>query len=96
MKNKYLISLLTSSILACSISPVWGQENAATAITFSCEDNNVTPITVAKNEEGQTETVFYWKEEALKGKILTEVTPIELCKNVAEKLNIEMFIFQIN
>ena len=82
MTNKYLIPLLTSSILACSISPVWG-ENTQPDITFSCEDNDGVPITVARNKE-VIQTIFHWKEEVLQ---LTTQTPLKLCDAVSSKMN---------
>lgn len=87
MFDKSLIALLTSSILSCSISTAWGQESNKLEITFACEDDNDIPITVAtnKNKEEQTETIFYWREEALIDK--TPSTPQELCDNVSLKLN---------
>ncbi len=35
MTSKYLIPLLTSGILAYSVSPAWGQENTAPEINFN-------------------------------------------------------------
>lgn len=85
MTSKYLIPLLTSFIAACFLTPAWTQEITASEITFACEENNGNPITVARNQEGQTETVFYWKEETLAGK--TRFTIQELCNSVSDKLN---------
>ena len=84
MTNKYLIPLLTVSILACSISPVRGQENTQPDTTFSCENNNGIPITVAINEVGTVQTIFHWKEEVLQ---LTTKTPLKLCDTVSNKMN---------
>lgn len=85
MTSKYLIPLLTSSILVGSISPVWGQENTTPKINFSCENNNGVLITWARNNEGKTQTIFHWKEEILKDK--TTKTPQELFNDVSLKLN---------
>ncbi len=87
MTSKSLISLLSSSILACSISSAWGQEKTTPEITFFCEDNNGALTTVAKNKQGETETIFSWKEEVLTGKVLTKMTPKELCNNVSGTLD---------
>ena len=84
MTSKYLIPLLTSVITACSIYPALGQKTTAPEITFTCEDNNDTPITIAKNKEGQIKTIFHWKEEAFKTK---KSTPLELCDSVTKRLN---------
>lgn len=87
MRSKYLISLLSSSILACFISSAWGQDKTTPEITFFCEDNNGVLTTVAKNKQGETETIFSWKQEVLTGKVLTEMTPKELCNNVSGTLD---------
>jgi hypothetical protein len=83
MSRKYS-ALLTSSALALSISPVLGQSNPPSKITFTCEDNQGIPITVAKNKEGKTQTIFHWKQEAFKTS--TTATP-KLCDRIAEKFN---------
>ena len=65
MKNKYLISLLTSSAIAFAISPAWGKSDTTPEITFACEDNQGVPIAVAKNKEEKTQTmilpVIFWR-----------------------------------
>ena len=87
MFDKSLIALLTSTILSCSITSAWGQESNKLEITFACEDDNGLPITVAKNKnnEEQTETIFYWREEALTDKTFS--SPQELCNDVSLKIN---------
>ena len=86
MIDKYLILLFTTTILACSISSASGQENAASEITFACENNNGVPITIAKNQEGKTQTIFHWKEEVLK-EIINTRTPAQICSDVTSKMN---------
>ncbi len=83
MPSKYLIPLLTSSALAFSISPVWGQSNTTSEITFTCEGDGDIPITVAKNSQGKTQPIFHWKPEALPAS--TDIQ--KFCSSVAEKLN---------
>ena len=85
MTSKYIIPFLTSSNLACFLSPAIGQEMARSQITFSCEDIQSTPITVAKNKEGVTKTIFYWKQEALQNKTIK--TPKEHCDYAVQQLN---------
>ena len=84
MTSKYIISFLTSSILACFLSPAIGRENAGSQITFSCEDSQGTLITVARNREGVTKTIFYWKQEALQNKTIK--TPKEHCDYAVKQL----------
>ena len=86
ISSKYLIPLLTCSALALSISPAWGESDTIseiTLITFACEDNQGVPITVAKNNEGKTQTVFNWRKEDLPA----SVNPQEMCADVAERFN---------
>ena len=83
MPSKYLISLLTSSALAFSIVPAWGQSKTTSEITFACDDNRDVPVTIAKNREGKTQTIFHWKQEVLPDSIDSQ----KLCVRAAEKLN---------
>lgn len=85
MRRKYLFFILISNIIVSTTSRAWGQEISASEIAFACEDNNGTPITVARNQEGQAETLFHWKEEVLVDK--TRFTNQEICNNISEKLN---------
>ena len=86
MRSKYLISLITGSILFFSVSPALGQENNYSNITFFCESDRDIPLTIAKNQQRQTETIFYWKEEILKD--IAEYKSIrKICSDVAVKLN---------
>jgi hypothetical protein len=84
MNNKNLIAILASSALALSISPVFGKSNTPSQVTFTCEDNQGIPITVAKNNEGKTQPIFHWKQEAFKGSTIP--TP-KLCDRIAKKFN---------
>lgn len=83
MNNKYLIPLLTSSAIALSISPVWGQSDTTSDITFVCEDDRDVPITVAKNSKENTQTIFHWKSDVLPDSMNIQ----ELCARVSERLN---------
>lgn len=74
-----------ANVLIGFISPVLAQETITPQITFACENNNGVPITVAKDQKSQTQTIFHWKEEALKDKTL--LTPQELCDDVSKRLN---------
>ncbi|MDJ0590483.1 MAG: COP23 domain-containing protein [Pleurocapsa sp. MO_226.B13] len=51
---------------------------------FACEENNGILITVARNSEGKTQTLFHWKEEALNN---IEQSSTELCHHTSNKLN---------
>jgi hypothetical protein len=84
MLNKSLIPLLTSTILTLSICPVWGQSNTKSKITFACEKSQGIPITVAKNSEGKTQTIFHWQQENL---TTIAESPQQLCDGISEKLN---------
>ena len=83
MKNKYLISLLTSSTIALFISPVLGKSTITPPVMFTCEDDQGMPITIAKNSKGDTQTIFHWKSNALP----TSSNPQELCERTSEKFN---------
>ena len=88
MPSKYLILLLTSSTLAFSVFPAWGESNTTSEITFTCEDNQGIPVTVAKNSEGKTQPIFHWKPGALTTAFTTKIkTPQELCSSVSAKLD---------
>jgi hypothetical protein len=84
MLRKYSIALLTCSALALSISPAWGKSKIASKITFACENNHNIPITVAKNNQGKTQTIFYWQWKVLK---ISNSKTHKLCNSIANKLN---------
>ena len=84
--TKYLIPLLTSSIFTWFIYPAWGQENTNPEITFTCENKDSIPITVAKNKQGKTQTIFYWKEEAI-ALMSIKQSSSDFCDRVTEKFN---------
>ncbi|VEP13245.1 conserved exported hypothetical protein [Hyella patelloides LEGE 07179] len=83
MRSKSLIQIFILSTLAFLISSVSGQSTPTPLITFTCENNQGIPVTTAKNTEGQTQTIFYWKSNTF----YDYVTPQKLCHSVTEKLN---------
>ncbi len=83
MKNKYLISLLTSSAVALSVSPAWGESKTTSEITFACQGDRDVPVTIAKNRQGKTQTIFHWKQEVLPNSLDSH----KLCDRTAAKLN---------
>lgn len=84
IKNKYLIFLIISSILAYFNFPVGGQKNTVSEITFACEDNNGIPITIAINQTRETRIIFLWKEELMQ---LIKQTLLELYNNISNNMN---------
>ncbi|MEM7762128.1 MAG: COP23 domain-containing protein [Cyanobacteria bacterium P01_A01_bin.40] len=86
MTSKYFITLLTTAITACSIYPALGQETTASAITFACEDNKGTPITVARNQKGQTLSIFHWQGEDFQG-TYDKAMLLELCGRSAKRFH---------
>ena len=83
MPSKYLIPLLTNTIFSLSISPVLGQANTSSEITFSCQSDRDVPITIATNKIGETQTIFTWKKETFPNALKAH----QLCNRVTDKLN---------
>lgn len=100
MLSKYLISFITYSVLALAIFPAYGQSNSTSEITFTCEDDRGIPVTVAKNNQGEMQTIFNWKLDVFPDFF----DPLEICDRVSQKLNnyaaeghdLSLFILQPN
>ncbi|MEM8675239.1 MAG: COP23 domain-containing protein [Cyanobacteria bacterium P01_G01_bin.67] len=86
MKRQYLIFFLIGNIIICPTSQAWGQESPTSDITFACEDSNGTPITVARNQTGQTQTIFHWQGKDFE-ETYNQAMLLELCNRSAKRFN---------
>lgn len=85
MKTKNLSALLITGAISLGAAPAMAESSNAPQLSFACQMTDGVPTTVAQNEQGQTKTVFSWKEDALAYK--TPSTPKELCDKVTAKLD---------
>ena len=83
MKTKYISACLATGLLALGASPSWAESSSASKLSFSCQDNQGIPTTVAhKSSEESALPVFHWKTEALP----TSMDAQQLCDRVSAKL----------
>ena len=85
MKIKHLSTLLVTGAISLGAAPAFADSPEAPQLSFACQVTDGVPITVAQSTNGETKTVFNWKEEPLAHK--TTSSPKELCDNVTAKLN---------
>jgi len=83
MRNLYLNSLLITITAMVSINPVYSESSKSSKVSFFCETESGIPTTIAKTENGNIQSVFYWRSEALP----VESNAQELCDEVSQELN---------
>ena len=83
MKNQYLLLSASTTIAIGIITAIASNSTLASDLAFSCQSNEGTPTTIAKNSSGTEQPIFHWKLDEAS----ISNTPEELCNSVTQKLN---------
>lgn len=89
--SKYLVAFLPLSALILLTPKARGRSSDSHALSFFCQVNNNIPITVAKNSQGQTQSLFHWNRAKKPINFFTrepiQLNQVQLCQRAANGLN---------